>query len=163
VRKIVAAVAALAASSLLIAGENRKAQSLSGVSRVFVASFGAAEGANLIRECVINRMANSGRFSLAQSPDQADATLTGTAEVKMVDRSGASISWNQQGGHGSASKSVAFISRVILRLVGTEQQILWAGEAEKRSFFRPTDAKAAEAIVKKLLNDADKQQKRNGK
>lgn len=71
---------------LLLAGsspmaESQRANSLSEVKTLFVATFsGGAESAHL-RESLVHRISKNGRFHLVQSPKDADAVVSGTGQI----------------------------------------------------------------------------------
>jgi hypothetical protein len=68
---------------------------------VYVGSFGTAEGADLIREKVINRIFKSGKLSLVETREPADPVLTGIGEISKGVRYSASA-----GQYGGSRRSV---------------------------------------------------------
>lgn len=61
---------------------------LASVKSIYVEDLGKGEGSNLIghsdlvREKIVTDLSKSGRFSIVQSPEQADAILTGLAGIE---------------------------------------------------------------------------------
>jgi len=91
------------------------AQRVSDVKRIFIPAFGNAEGSDLIREKLINRLTKTGMFTIVDSADKADATLIGTGEVQ-----------KRKYINGAATYS----ANVDARLTGKDNQILWTGEGK---------------------------------
>jgi hypothetical protein len=89
---------------MLFAGEGVLADevtTLREVRTVYVGSFGTAEGADLIREKVINRIFKSGKLSLVETREPADPVLTGIGEISKGVRYSASA-----GQYGGSRRSV---------------------------------------------------------
>jgi hypothetical protein len=98
-----------------------EATSLREVRAVYVGSFGNAQGADLIREKVINRLVKSGKVSVVQEPESADAILIGVAEIVRDLRYSASV--DQYG--GAASGGTRYDATLVVRLIGKGKKILW--------------------------------------
>jgi hypothetical protein len=109
------------------------------VRTVYVDYFGSAEGAEWIREKVINRIVKSGKVSLAETPESADAAFTGIGTVRQ----------NMGGGYDAT---------LVARLVGKNNQILWVGEAKPRRSIiignvRIGSVSASSSVADKVVND----------
>jgi len=110
------------------------------VRTVYVDYFGSAEGAEWIREKVINRIVKSGKVSLAETPESADATLIGIGTVRQ----------RVSGGYDAT---------LVARLVGKDSQILWVGEAKPRQpsisigNVRIGSVSASSSVADKVVND----------
>lgn len=119
------------------------------VKTVFVGSFGTGEGADLIRAKVLAALVKSGRLDVVESPERADAILTGSGEVTKDAR------YTQGQGETKDTATAA------VRLVGrADQKILWADEASTGLFvFGSATSSAANGIVKKLLAAIEKDRK----
>ena len=116
------------------------AATLRDVRTVYVDYLGSAEGAEWIREKVINRIVKSGKISLAETPESADATLTGIGTVRQ----------NARGGYDAT---------LVARLVGKNSQILWVGEAKPRQPIVSIgnvsigSVSASSSVADKVVND----------
>jgi len=133
-----------------------EATSLREVRAVYVGSFGNAQGADLIREKVINRLVKSGKVSVVQEPESADAILIGVAEI--VRDLGYSASVDQYG--GAASGGTRYDATLVVRLIGKGKKILWVGEAKPGLFVDSVSSSVADKVVKNLLKAIDKEAKR---
>jgi hypothetical protein len=131
------------------------AQRLSEVKSIFVDSFGNAEGADIIREKVINRIAKSGKVQVVDALAQADAILTGIGEITRGARYQASSGTYG----GSASGGTTYDATLVLRLVTKEKQILWSDEAKPGGFSRSVSSSVADRVVKSLLRAIEKDAK----
>lgn len=106
-----------------VAHENlsgRVIQHLRDVKTVAVGPLGTTQAANLVREKMINRLAQSNQLMVVTEPDEADAVLNGivgenvygnadTAAFRLVDKAG-HILWTDEAGRprgGSASGHIA--------------------------------------------------------
>jgi len=99
------------------------------VKAIYVAHFSDGEGAAVLREKVVNRLLQSGRFQVANTPEEADAVFVGTG------------AWDS-----------GRVDTFVARLVTGESTILWSGEAigtEGRSASASTNV--AEKLVRDLL------------
>jgi tetratricopeptide (TPR) repeat protein len=124
------------------------AQRLQDVRRIYVGSFGAEEGAEVIRTKVITRLVKTGRFEVVQSADQADAILTGASYVSRTER----YSANGSGGtHYHATAGV--------QLINKNQNILWADDTSSGGFSRSASSSLADRIVNDLLKAIAKEVK----
>jgi hypothetical protein len=124
-------------------------QHLNDVRKIFVGPLGRVQGSDLIREMVINRLIKSGAVSAVDSPEAADAVLTGATEMSQR----LSIS----GGYGwGVSGRTRYSADCAVRLVGRDSTILWTSEATSRRWFcgrseRSATGNLADRIVSSLL------------
>ena len=128
-------------------------QRLSDVKKIFVGSFGNAEGADLIREKIIVRLVKSGKLTIVESPEDADASLTGVAETSKGVRYSAS-----SGPYGgTAAGGTTYNASLVVRLVGKSRQILWGDEATPRFLgSRSVSSNVADKMVKELIKAIEK-------
>jgi hypothetical protein len=113
------------------------------VRTVCVDSFGNAEGADLIREKVINRIVKSGKLSPVENRESADAVLTGIGEISK------GVAYSASG--GSASGGTRYDATLVVRLVGKDKKILWVEEAKPGFLSGSASSSVADKIVKSLL------------
>jgi hypothetical protein len=138
-------------------------QSLKDVKAIYVDSFGNAEGANMIREKVINRLAKSQSVSVVLDIGKADAILTGIGEVSKGYRESANV-----GAYGgTAGGGTIYDATAAIRLITKDKQILWADEARPSGLFTRgassgVTSSVADKIVKSLLKaiDSDRRPKK---
>lgn len=109
------------------------------------------EGSNLVREEISTELARSGRFSVVQSPQEADAVLVGLAGFEK---------WyhGMEGFYGlEGDLDTHFVGVGHVRLVESKtKQTIWTHEYQ-RGFLKPTQSitsRVAEQMVDKLLHDA---------
>jgi hypothetical protein len=113
---------------------------LGGIRSIYLGDFGGGEGADLVREKLRVRLLNSGRFELVESPDRADAVMTGSAGVeKSIDQG----TTNYQGVG-------------LLRLVDTKtQKTIWVHEYQRGFMFGGSvSTRVANQMADQLLEDA---------
>ena len=105
-------------------------QRLSDVRKIAVGSLGNTEGAGLVREKLINRLAGSGKLVVVEDSSDADAVLNGAVATDMYGRaSGAAI-----------------------RLVTKDGRTLWGSEARARAHIGgSTSSSLADHLSKELL------------
>lgn len=128
-------------------------QRLSDVRKIFVASFGSAEGADLIREKVIVRLVKYGKITVVESPEDADASLAGVAERSTGVRYNANSGLNGS----NATGGTTYNASLVVRLVGKSKQILWADEATPRLWGSSSvSSNVADKIVKDLIKAIEK-------
>ena len=101
--KRAAVISILAAATLGLLAAAEPAQTLGGVHKIYVMPFAA--GGDMIREKVISRLINSGKVTVVNTAEEADAILTGTTD-------------DHQG---------------VFRLVGKSNEVLWIGEGVYRA------------------------------
>lgn len=109
------------------------------------------EGSDLVKEKIRLRLVESGRFSIVDTLEEADAALTGVAGFQRWYFGMESF----YGLEGSLNTQYAGIGMVRL-LNSKTKQLIWAHEYES-GFFRPTQNvvdRVADQFVDKLLNDA---------
>jgi hypothetical protein len=152
-RKNIAALCLLVASSLISAQE--AVQRLQDVHKIYVDTFGNGEGADVIRSKVITRLVKSGRFEVVQSPDQADAILTGASQVSKT----AHYSASTNGQYGNASGGTRYHATAGVQLISKDQKILWADDTSNGAFSRSASSSLADRIVKNLIKALSQQEK----
>lgn len=109
------------------------------------------EGSDLVKEEIGTRLTQSGRFSVAQSPEQADAVLTGLAGFEK---------WyhGMEGFYGlEGDLDSHYLGVGHFRLVDPKtKQSIWTHEYEKGFFklHQAVTSRVAEQTVSKLLQDA---------
>jgi hypothetical protein len=107
---------------------------LKDVKKLFVARFGTAGSAVLLREMIINRLAQNGRFQIATNIEDSDAALTGTGL------------WGDNG----------FVNMFVARLITRNHAVVWSAE-HKVGFFATDCRSVADKIVKDLHKAATKE------
>jgi hypothetical protein len=126
------------------------------VKSIYIGDLGKEEGADIIegsgvvREAIGRRLASAGRFSVVQSPEQADAVLAGLAGYEK---------WyhGMEGFYeleGNLDTNYLGVGHFRLEDAKTKQMI-WTHEY-KRGFLDPKQSVAervAEQAVEKLLHD----------
>lgn len=109
------------------------------------------EGSDQVRERIRARLVQSGRFSVVDTLEEADAALTGVAGFQRWYFGMESF----YGLEGSLNTQYAGIGMVRL-LDSKTKQLIWAHEYET-GFFHPTQPvvdRVADQVVEKLLSDA---------
>ena len=127
------------------------AQALTEIKTIFVGSFGKADGADIIREKVINRLAKSQRVKIVTVPDKADAILIGAGEVTRGWRHSTSSDGNASGG-------TTYDATLAVRLISKDDEILWVDEAKPTRLFLLTpsvSSSVADKVSKNLLKALD--------
>jgi hypothetical protein len=130
---------------------------LASVKSIYIEDLGKGEGANLIehsdlvREKIVTDLSQSGRFSIVQSPEQADAILTGLAGIEQ---------WyhGMEGFYGlEGDLDTHHLGVGRLRLVdpGTKQPI-WTHEYKGGllKLHQSVAERVAEQVTEQLLHDA---------
>ena len=124
---------------------NPSAQKLADIKKIFIAPLGSSEGAELIRQELINRLIKSGSISVTESPEQADAILAGAA----ITTTG--FYCNRYGGRSTYS------ARLVVRLVSKTKQVLWMDETTPKIFGpRSVSANVANKMVSDLCKAISK-------
>jgi len=136
--------ALLALPSLIVC---QQVGALEEVKKIYVDSFGTAEGADLIKAKVVNRLVKSGRVSVVENRDAADAVLTGIGEINKGVRYSASA--GQYG--GTASGGTQYDATLVVRLLGKDKQILWVDEAKPGFISHSVSSSVADKVSKNLL------------
>ena len=130
---------------------------LASVKSIYVEDLGKGEGSNLIghsdlvREKIVTDLSKSGRFSIVQSPEQADAILAGVAGVEP---------WYHgmegfYGLEGDLDTHLLGVGR--LRLIETHtQQVIWMHRYKGGllKLHQSVASRVADQITEKLLADA---------
>ena len=102
------------------------------------------------------RLMKSDRFSVVETPEEADAILVGAAGVSS--RHVSSVSTNPVTGQVSGSGGTVYDGSAVVRLVDPQgKETIWIYEY-KRGFFRPRSASGdiAGKIIDHLTKDAKK-------
>lgn len=133
---------------------DQPARRLLDVKTVYVDTFGAAPGADLLRESVIGRLAKSGRFEVIEDRQNADAVLVGVGEISKHYKEFASLDKDEGKATGRARGRTIVDATLAVRLMSQERKILWADDA------RTDDSSyAAMSVVKSLLKAVEKEAK----
>jgi TolB-like protein len=130
---------------------------LASVKTIYIDDLGKEEGADLIEhsrqvlEEISTGLTQSGRFSVVQSPQEADAVLAGLAGLEK---------WyhGMEGFYGlEGDLDTSYLGVGRLRLVDVKaNQIIWTHDY-KRGLLKPTQSvtsRVANQVVEKLLLDA---------
>lgn len=144
-------------------------QRLGDVKKIFVASLGASEDSEMLRQNIINRLIESGVFTVVDSADDADATLVGAAQVRSYYSWSANSSGNyglingigSGNSYGHGAGQTQYVSGAAVRLVSKSKQVLWtySTHAERlpgmRKRYRRSD------LVSSLQEAIQKDRERN--
>src|SRR5262249_14758686 len=122
---------------------------LKDVHVVYVGTLGGSDGADVIRDKIINRLVKSGRVRVVIRPQEADAALIGGAEVF--------DSFSFKNGRGRTRHE----SRAAVQLVNTDGEVLWAAEGKTGIFFwsGDPDGKIAKSLLNAIRKDEEKPDK----
>lgn len=125
-RKAILGSLVFAALSLLIVFSGglrsagaQTAQNLTSVHKIFVAQLKGDSGRDSIRRELVKRLRSEGKYEIVNSPDQADATLTGTCQLWITSY----ISVNPRPSTNVQANYAGFLS---VELVGKSQETLWS-------------------------------------
>lgn len=130
---------------------------LASVKSIYIEDLGKAEGANLIeksdmvKERIGAALAQSGRFSIATTPQQADAILSGIAGIEQ---------WyhGMEGFYGlEGDLDTHYLGVGHVQLIDSKtKQIIWTHEYERGLFklHQTVENRVAEQVADKLLRDA---------
>jgi hypothetical protein len=113
--------------------------SLSEVKRVYVPSLGDSSFSQQLRERLITGLQASGRFTVTENPDDAEAALKGSAkrETSQVDR---------------ATGQTVDIGSATLQLVNASGRVLWSmASGSSRRRYRGSASAVADEVIKELL------------
>lgn len=115
-------------------------RSLASIKSIYLGDFGGGEGADLVREKLRVRLLNSGRFEVVESPNRADAVLTGSAGVERYIHQG----------------TTGYRGTGLLRLVDTKtRKTIWAHEYQRGFMFGGSvSTRVANQMADQLLKDA---------
>ena len=147
------------------------------VKRIYVDSFGDDAISKQVQAMVNNSLSESKRFIITENKDKADALLKGTALEKTSQEfhgssegtGVASVGGSHHGFVGGAARtddSVASTetinnARVAVRLVDKDGDVIWTSTQESTGAkYKGAGADVADQVVKKLLRDLDKLQKK---
>jgi hypothetical protein len=110
------------------------------VKSIYIDDFGGAEGSDLVREKLLVRLINSGRFNVVENQDRADALLVGSAGVSSRIVNG-NTDYNGNG---------------FLRLVEANSQTTIWGHQYQRGFMLggSVSTRVANQMADQLLEDA---------
>lgn len=113
---------------------------LSTVHRIYLASFGSADGSDLVREKVRVRLMNSGRFEVVDDSTTAHAILTGSAGLDTRTVRG----------------TTDYAGIGLLRLIDARSHTtIWAHEYRRGFMFGGSvSTRVANQMVDQLLRDA---------
>lgn len=122
---------------------------LADIKTIFVAPLGTDEGAELVRQKVINKIIREKLFNVVESPSNADAVLTGASGVSHRHHLILTNSF-----FGTTTR---YSAECVVRLIGKNQQVLWMDDTSTRRLFAPHSARSASSTVaEKLVNDLSK-------
>jgi hypothetical protein len=125
---------------------------LSAVKKIYIDSLGNEEGSDLVREKIRKLLAESGRLSVVERAERADAVLTGVAGVERSYSS--SIGTDSRTGAVSGSGGTNFKGVGILRLVDVkEEEPIWFFEYQRGLSFSSASSRVANQVVDKLMSD----------
>jgi hypothetical protein len=141
-------------------GQNR----LDSIHKIYIDNLGGSESGMLIREKLRARLISSGRFEVVEAKENADAVLTGAANVDKS-QSG-SISSDEQGRISGSENAVYSESGVLRLLIPQTQSTVWIYEYKRGSQLKRSipmgglfsnssaSGRFADKAVKQLLKDA---------
>jgi hypothetical protein len=130
---------------------------LASVKSIYIEDLGKEEGADVIEKSEIVRaqigaaLAQSGRFSIVTTPQQADAILAGIAGIEQ---------WyhGMEGFYGlEGDLDTHYLGVGHLRLIDSKtKQIIWTHEYERGLFklHQTVESRVAEQVAARLLRDA---------
>jgi hypothetical protein len=113
------------------------------IHTVYVTNLGDSEGANLIREKLINELIKSKRLQVTEAPDQADAVLSGAAVEEQVLVRG------------------RYDASLVLRLTTSQKMVLWTDDEKPSHFSRSMSSSVAKRAIGSLLKAIKKDEKVN--
>jgi hypothetical protein len=137
-----------------VSAQSLTAQRLQHVHKIYVGDLGESDGAKVIREKIITELSKSDRIAVVMNPEKADAYITGLAGVASTDRA-AIVPY--RGGYLGAAGTYYHASAVV-RLVGADEKILWAQNADSNS-GKSVSTNVAEKVAKELLKAIKKDDK----
>ncbi len=117
-------------------------EKLSDIKKIFIAPLGTGEGAELIRQKIITQLMKSNPLVVVESPDQADATLNGVAELN-----GHLVLYRGCG-------RTRYSPELLVRLIGRNKQMLWTDDVIISKFFASGNAsKVSSDVADKLVKN----------
>ncbi len=135
---------------------------LKNIKKIFVSDLGDQAGSDLIKEKIKIRLVKSGRFSVVESSEDADAILTGVAGVEISQRG--YIASNGSCGVFGGSRTHRAGVGVLKLLTPSSNEIIWYFEYERGFKFGRATAydHVADKTVKQLMKDAKTADKEKG-
>ena len=131
-------------------------QRLQDIKRVYVGFFGDGDGADLVRNKIIGHLVKSKRIEVVENEDQADAILTGAAQVTKSKYYSATATTTS----ASANGGTKYHATAGVRLLSQDSRILWADDTSNGLLARSASSSLADKISKKLLKAIDEDGKR---
>src|SRR4030095_13932271 len=133
---------------------------LANVKKIYIGDLGKEDGADLVREKIRLRLLKSERFTVVETPEAADAILTGVAGVERREYS--SVSTNPSTGAVSGSGGTSYAGLGILRLVDVKsQETVWTFEYKRGFGFGSASSRVANKTVEQLLKNATASDKKD--
>ena len=137
----------------LALGQGQVKSKLVNVKKIYIGDLGGEDGSDLVREKIRVRLMKSDRFAVVETPDSADAILTGVAGVET--RQSSSINTNPATGAVYGSGGTSYAGLGVLRLVDVKsQETIWFFEYKRGYSFGSASSRVANKTVEKLLKDA---------
>src|SRR5579863_4805274 len=119
------------------------------VRKLYLAPLGDDSGASLVRDKIAKELAQSGRFEMVETEDQADAILSGEGHrTKMTERSTAA----RAKAHDQATATLV--------LKDKNQRVLWSGEESFESSSNRAAAMLGREVARKLVKAAAHEDKK---
>lgn len=147
-------------SSVLAAAQDRS--KLSDIKKIYIGELGKEETSDLVREKIRVRLMKSNRFIVVETPEAADAVLTGVAGVER--RYHSSVHGDRSTGNVSGWGGTRYTGFGVLRLVGVKsQETIWFFEYKRGFGFGSASSRVADKTVDKLLKDAKEADKQTSK
>jgi len=132
----------------LLAASAFAADRLADVRTIYIDSFGRSDGAEMIRQKFINRLAASDKISITEDRESADAILLGVGQVTAMESYSAVATTN----NATAGGGTIFDATLVVRLVGRDKKILWVSEAKPGRFMaRSVSSSVANKVSKDFL------------
>ncbi len=167
-------------SSIAISSTVQPVHRLADVKKIFVASLGNGDNSEAIRQAIINRLSGLDNVTVVDSAEDADATLTGAAQLhsgmsfSAVGRpSNSSFGFggfnnsfgaNRYGGTNfDASGGTNYSCVIEVRLVGKSKAVLWTSQPNyrplsirRRGYTYGTAEQAISRSAEKVAKDLSK-------
>ncbi len=141
------------------------ADKLVGVKRIYVDTFGDDPNSKQIQAMLISNLAASKRFVITENKDRADAILRGTG-LEKTSQELHSTSESTAVGSAATADSASHTetvddARIAVRLVDREGDVIWTTTQEsKGAKYKGASADVADMVVKQLLRDVEKLEKK---
>ncbi|MBX9877517.1 MAG: hypothetical protein K2Y22_03590 [Candidatus Obscuribacterales bacterium] len=131
-------------AEMSILSKDMPIQRLGDIKKIFISPLGTADGSELIRQKVISKLVKSTIITVVESPDDADAILSGAAEVRHQMYLYGSGSGLNGGTRTSAS--------LVVHLTGKGKQIFWSDDIRSRILMPlNSSSNVADKLVKNLV------------